>query len=293
MEGQQEQPKTQAEIDEIQKMNVMSNEYENQLKKDIEDNSPFISELMDTNVVMHEYTGTKFEASFSQLIKSKEEGGRGYQHIRRLRRDGNCFYRAYLFQLFEHYALDMGEYKTQYDNLIKIVEESKEDLSKNAGYEEIVIEDFYDVFLENLKKLEKMPEDFKAQEAEGLKLYDEFVHKQLMNMLCNHEEANYIIMYARFMAAAYLKKNSILFEDFLGCDIATFCLREVEQVSVECDHPQIIAITNYLQQGVEINAVSQQGAQIDVTNIPEDNFKDNSFQVKVLFVPGHYDALYE
>ena len=58
-----------------------------------------------------------------------------------------------------------------------------------------------------------------------------------MKMLCNHEEANYIIMYARFMAAAYLKKNAILFEEFLGCDMETFCLREVEQVSVECDHP--------------------------------------------------------
>ena len=45
-------------------MTVLSNEYENQLKKDIEDNSPFVSELMDTNVVMHEYTDTKFEASF-------------------------------------------------------------------------------------------------------------------------------------------------------------------------------------------------------------------------------------
>jgi len=132
----------------------------------------------------------------------------------------------------------MQEYKTQYDNFVKIIEESKKDLSTNAGYEEIVIEDFYDVFLENVKKLEKMPEDFKAaEEAGGIKLYDEYVHKQLMNMLCNHEEANYIIMYARFMAAAHLKKNAILFEDFLGCDIATFCLREVEQVSVECDHP--------------------------------------------------------
>lgn len=56
----------------------------------------------------------------------------------------------------------MGEYKTQYENLIKIIEESKKDLCTNAGYEEIVIEDFYDVFLENVKKLDKMPEDFKA-----------------------------------------------------------------------------------------------------------------------------------
>jgi len=27
-----------------------------------------------------------------------------------------------------------------------------------------------------------------------------------------------------------------MFEDFVG-DVAAFCLREVEQVDVECDHP--------------------------------------------------------
>lgn len=58
------------------------------------------------------------------------------------------------------------------------------------------------------------------------------------------------------MAASYLKQNAILYEDFLGGDIAGFCLREVEQIDVECDHPQIIAITNYLNQGVEINSIS-------------------------------------
>lgn len=94
-------------------------------------------------------------------------------------------------------------------------------------------------------------------EDAGIKEYPEYVVKHLMSVLCNHEEANYIIMFARFLAATHLKKNAILFEDFLGTDVATFCTREVEQVDVECDHPQIIAITNYLEQGVEINAVSQ------------------------------------
>ena len=55
-----------------------------------------------------------------------------------------------------------------------------------------------------------------------------------MNLLCNKEEANYIIMYSRFMTACYMKKNSILFEDFVG-NVTEFCLREVEQLDVECD----------------------------------------------------------
>ena len=252
---------------------------------------PFISELLETQVVVHEYADSKFFESFQQLIKSKEEGGRGYQHIRRLRRDGNCFYRAFLFQVFEHYALELseGKYKEQYQDLLKLIEDSKDDMVKNGGYDEIVIEDFYDVFLEQVKKLEKLKEEFSQQD--DIIDFKEYVHKHLMSVLCNHEEANYIIMYARFMAATYLKKNAILYEDFLGCDIATFCQREVEQVDVECDHPQIIAITNYLQQGVEINGVST-SQMMDITKIPEDPFPMKDFTVKLLFVPGHYDALY-
>jgi len=58
---------------------------------------PFISELFETSLVALEYVGTKFEESFKLLTDEKENGGRGYKHIRRLRRDGNCFYRAFLF----------------------------------------------------------------------------------------------------------------------------------------------------------------------------------------------------
>lgn len=111
----------------------------------------------------------------------------------------------------------------------------------HGGYDEIVIEDFYDIFLEHLLKLEKLPLDFeecnKIGGSDMITDYPSYVHNHLMGVLCNHAEANYIIMYARFLAATHLKKNAILFEDFLGGDIAGFCLREVEQVDVECDHP--------------------------------------------------------
>jgi ubiquitin thioesterase protein OTUB1 len=89
----------------------------------------------------------------------KECGGRGYKHIRRLRRDGNCFYRAFLFQLFEHYALNMDKYKSNYDNVISIIEKSKDELVQHGGYDLIVIEDFYDIFLEKLKGLENLKKD--------------------------------------------------------------------------------------------------------------------------------------
>lgn len=122
--------------------------------------------------------------------------------------------------------------------------------------------------------------------------FAKFVHGHLFSVLCNHEQAQYIIMLVRFLAATYLKQNAILYEDFIGESMATFCSREVEPVDVECDHPQIIAITNYLGQGVEINAIST-GDKIAVTRIPEDDIPNNEFRIKVLFQPGHYDALYQ
>ena len=83
-------PKTQAEVDELQKQIALNEDYQNQLKKDIEDQMPYISDLVDLGVLREEYRDNKFEVCFGELY------GR-YKSVRRLRRDGNCFYRAFLF----------------------------------------------------------------------------------------------------------------------------------------------------------------------------------------------------
>lgn len=90
------------------------------------------------------------------------------------------------------------------------------------GYEEIVLEDFHDIFLTETKKLKIIdPKDSS---------------EHLMKLLSNKEEAAYLIMYARFMTSCYLKQNSFLFEDFVGGDLDGFCTREVEAIDAECDH---------------------------------------------------------
>lgn len=43
-----------------------------------------------------------------------------------------------------------GRYKEQFAKLVGTVEASKQDMVEHGGYDDIVIEDFYDVFLENL-----------------------------------------------------------------------------------------------------------------------------------------------
>ena len=126
-----------------------------------------------------------------------------------MRRDGNCFYRSFIYQIFEHIVAEQDT--PMLEKLIKTAEASKEDLMVNAGYEEIVIGDFYDIFLEELNKLKEVAK--------------EDAQKHCLELMSNHDQANYIIMYIRWLTALYLKKNAILFEAYIFefGDIHSFC----------------------------------------------------------------------
>jgi hypothetical protein len=57
-------------------------------------------------------------------------------------------------------------------------------LTKEGGYDEIVIEDFYDVFLENVENLAKLPEKFQVAKKAGYKnSYQTFVVQCILQQL--------------------------------------------------------------------------------------------------------------
>jgi ubiquitin thioesterase protein OTUB1 len=203
---------TQAEIDEMQKNIELSENKINQLKEEIEKNSPYISDLVDLGVLKEEYRDNKFENCFDDLYKR-------FTKVRRLRRDGNCFYRAFLFQFFEYFI--HNKESALYASFLANIEKSKKELM-DQGYDEMAIEDFYDLFLTEVKKLKTVKIENAAE--------------HLLALLGNKEEATYLVMYSRFLTSLYLKQNVVLYEDFIGGDIAVFCVQEVEQVDAECDH---------------------------------------------------------
>ena len=189
-------------------------EYEQEIKNLEKSSNPHISDLLDLSILKDEYKDNQFENCFAVLNEK-------YKSVRRARRDGNCFYRSFLFQLYEYIIAKQDT--AMHEKLLKILEGSKEDLMINAGYEEIVIGDFFDAFIDEFKKLK----DVKPEEAS----------KHCLELLGNDEIANYLIMYVRWLTALYLKKNAILFEHYLFDygDMETFCQREVEQLEVEAD----------------------------------------------------------
>lgn len=73
--------------------------FEEEIRRAVNDSMPHISELLPLAVLKEEYKANKFENCFDVLFAR-------YKSVRRMRRDGSCFYRAFLLQLFEHLILN-------------------------------------------------------------------------------------------------------------------------------------------------------------------------------------------
>mmetsp|Transcript_8367 Transcript_8367/g.13850 ORF Transcript_8367/g.13850 Transcript_8367/m.13850 type:complete len:246 (+) Transcript_8367:109-846(+) len=207
------------------------------------------------------------------LRKNYEEGSNfdkevlyladSYASIRRVRGDGNCYYRAFLYSLCET--------TEELDRIVKVVEDSMARVEK-CGYERFTIETFWEELLEFLKSL---PKDF---------------HDEL-----NEENAvsDYSSWYMRMLTAVHLKSDPDRFVHFLEgdyFDIATFCQREVEPMGKECGMVQVLALAEYMGVKVDIEYLDGRDAKSTKHSFgPE----DSKTTLTLLYRPGHYDILYK
>jgi hypothetical protein len=116
-------------------------QFENQLRNEIELNSPLVSDKLDIHYLLEEFKDSQFEKSVLEITQK-------YKNIRTVRRDGNCFYRSFMFRLFEQ--LSQKKENSLYSSVVKVVEESKNLCEKN-GYQWMVFEDFYNMFISEWK----------------------------------------------------------------------------------------------------------------------------------------------
>lgn len=109
--------------------------FENNLREEMEKNSPLVSDKLCIETLVAEYVDSIYQNStleFSKKIKK----------WRTVRRDGNCFYRSFLFRLFEEYILERNE--KLHAKILKLIEESKK-MCEDNGITWMVLEDFYNV----------------------------------------------------------------------------------------------------------------------------------------------------
>ena len=249
--------------------NEMSIEYENALREQIELSTPLISEQLNINILLEDY---KNNFEYSNSIK---EITNKYKYIRKVRRDGNCFYRSFIYRLFEYIC--MKNDNVLYEKIKKKIMEAK-DMIKNNGYDWTFIEDFYKIFYTQFYY------SFNSLQTKG-----ETVRDYIDALFKDKEAGNYLIYFIRFCIAAYLKENSFLYEVYVDMPFQNWITNEVEAIDHEADQIQIMACVNYFDIGVKIEYLNS--VKNEVMKFPEDKPEKDIF-ITVLFTPGHYDILY-
>ncbi|XP_063684538.1 ubiquitin thioesterase OTUB1-like isoform X2 [Bolinopsis microptera] len=234
-----------------------------QITKDIACKSPLVSEPEPVENLKPEYVQNEgFLAKIEYLSKS-------YTNIRRVRGDGNCFYRAYTYTLFDSCqkdpALKEKVYKKLDTTLAWLVK---------LGMPSFTTEDFHDTFVETLKNH-----------------CDSGTYESLMETFNNEGMSNYLVVYVRLLTSGQLQQDSdeyLPFVEGLYKDMKEFCDKEVMPVDREADHLQIKALTDCLSFPLKLVYVDRSEGSPSELIIPD----GSNPTVFLLYRPGHYDILY-
>lgn len=238
------------------------------IENEIRASQPLISTILPLSSLAEEYAdNVQFQMGIHTLVNEKN-----YRSIQRIRGDGNCFYRGFLFGYCQ-YCVGKPEATAQF---LETIRRSKGELLA-LGYEDLAMEAFYDVFIDFLTALPSKTsadvETFFAQEETG--------------------ESNYLVWYCRLLTAGLLKREAERFQPFVdglmpGKTVAQFCTEEVEPMGKECEQVQIIALTEALQIAVRIEYLDGHASASSSYVYPENLVP----QLTLLYRPGHYDVLW-
>eukprot|EP01061_Rhynchopus_euleeides_P042815 TRINITY_DN74691_c0_g1_i1.p1 TRINITY_DN74691_c0_g1~~TRINITY_DN74691_c0_g1_i1.p1 ORF type:complete len:269 (+),score=106.93 TRINITY_DN74691_c0_g1_i1:52-807(+) len=190
-----------------------------------------------------------------------------YTSMRRVRRDGSCFIRAYFYCCAEAAAND----KAEAERVVRLLDDKKPQLKALGEH----LEDFHDVIYELFSDVR----DGKVSATTTPSLHDRF----------QDSLSDYVAYYGRFAASMYMQENAVLFEPFLDIDVKTYCQTQIETVGSEFEEPSIIALTNFFGVPVKIEYFDlTAGTACNSHRFPE----EGTPKTFLLYRPGHYDVLY-
>mmetsp|Transcript_23020 Transcript_23020/g.37109 ORF Transcript_23020/g.37109 Transcript_23020/m.37109 type:complete len:257 (-) Transcript_23020:82-852(-) len=213
----------------------------------------------------------KGNEAFLRKIPCLESRYRGIRHVRG---DGNCFYRSFVFRMFEV----ARENDDLCRRLLKVAKDALPYLLE-AGYEEVSIETFVDYCIETLETLSNKSEE------------------ELETLFSDEGESDYLVWFGRLACAGFLKHYPERFEPFiLGSnygDIASFCSREVEPMGKEADEPQVIALAEYWGFRTCVEYIDSSSEERTSSHIFGPGKDGDPANIYLLYRPGHYEIIYE
>ncbi|KAI6657614.1 Ubiquitin thioesterase OTUB1-like [Oopsacas minuta] len=260
-----------ADIPDYLKMSAMEHDQAvEHMKQDIEkevSKQHLVGDIEPTSVLKTVYANddSVYQAKIQEIEKN-------YSKIRRIRQDGNCFFRSFGFSLMEQLLAN----KSEIDKIKPSLTAVKTDLIGKFGYPDMTVEDFYDNFIEVLDKLKEEETDI----------------EYLLKTYQDSGLSDYMVCFMRLIVSVQLQRNAEFYLNFISSKyptIKSFLSEEVEPMYVESDHLHIDGlstclniriIVQYMDRGMKVQEHKfQEGSPINVT-------------INLLYRPGHYDILY-
>ncbi|MEQ2196897.1 hypothetical protein XENOCAPTIV_017266, partial [Xenoophorus captivus] len=98
-----------------------------------------------------------------------------------------------------------------------------------------------------------------------------------------------VVQFLRLLTSAHLQNHADDFCNFIEApDLKVYCRQEVEVMAMECDHVDILALSQALDVGIHIASMEGDEQQLVHHIIPEG--ADPS--VRLLYQMSHYNILY-
>jgi ubiquitin thioesterase protein OTUB1 len=252
------------------------------IQNEVASQQPLVCDRASITSLIKEYSNNMSPDSAPFLAKAKELS-QTYGWIRRIRGDGNCFYRALIFAQLEYCLRNRDELlKFQ-----KITNGWKDRLIK-LGFPDFTTEDFCDTLT-----------SFVDQIANGT------VNDQGLFDAANESgTSNYFVCFMRLVTSGYLQENSEFYSNFVEGErtVKEFCRQEIEPMFQVCDHLCISALSQALGLSFRIEYMDRSEAPSGIShhdftgesNEKESDGADQQPQPKLHFLyrHDHYEVLY-
>ncbi|KAF5308091.1 hypothetical protein FQR65_LT00633 [Abscondita terminalis] len=238
-----------------------------QIEREISESTSLVGDLEPISSLNNEYSNDVVYLEKIKDLASK------YKYIRRTRPDGNCFFRAFTYAKLER----LLDNKNDFTNFYKMVESSKDALVE-LGFPQFTVEDFYDTFIDVLKRLGDIKTGTDSK-------------KELHILFNDQGYSDYMVVYLRLLTSGQLQRDQEFYSCFIEGErtVADFCHQEVEPMYKESDHIHIMAACAAMSTGVRVVYMDRGTSK---TNIEHDLPEGSQPSVHLLYRPGHYDILY-
>ena len=215
-----------------------------------------------------------YDRCSTAAIKISELSGI-FPYFRKIRPDGNCFYRALLWGSIE--SAIRTKHLVDFRYQLKSVSRTCID----QGYDSFAIEEFHDLLEENIELLSTQPTvDLALQQMDATFAKDESID-------------GYSVAFLRCVCGAALKKWQEEYIAFLPepyTSMESFCRNEVDPMNKDADEVHLVAISRIL--GLKLSVAYVDGSEGRSAKIHEFGDPTSPIHVSLLYRPGHYDLIY-